>query len=516
MGGIPYTSTGCNTCRRRKVKCDETKPECLRCTNHGHKCTGYNRKKVSIHGHTELTASNQKFALDSKLALANRLKSDISRQNVNPELRAQLLTNFIESYTPQQHYLRDSTGRSLLQTLPGLTGRSAILDKAVVSVSAAFLAKQSQDEWMLHYSSKLYGNILKVLHGRITSGTKLGEDVLYTTILLQIYELVNCAPLGFMAWVAHVQGSIAISSIQGEETTAEKLFHRQLKFVTLCDAIGKRRAPYLYGTPIWRSTSDSSLRYDPIDEFIDLLAKCSTIMEKVDGIFLSLGPESREHGLAGDRILQDCLKLEEDLHRTCLSMQGKLGTPGTLFPSATPHGDFRESLETDLFPGAFDFPSLTCAESHMVYWASLVLLYPLIGEILSVLDAPVQDVPVPVYYGSTNGAQDSGISPSADVNSAYTALAEYYAGEICRSVSYCLQPDMKTLGAQLLLAPFSQCVQFFHVEGPAAKLRWCQGVLMALENLGLGLAPFLKDMVWPQYRAAQERRKSAPQKLLGG
>jgi hypothetical protein len=34
-----------------------------------------------------------------------------------------------------------------------------------------------------------------------------------------------------MAWVAN-QGAIAISSVQGEETAAEKLFHRQLKYVT--------------------------------------------------------------------------------------------------------------------------------------------------------------------------------------------------------------------------------------------------------------------------------------------
>ncbi|KAL2802697.1 hypothetical protein BJX63DRAFT_101081 [Aspergillus granulosus] len=511
MGGIPYTSTGCNTCRRRKVKCDETKPECMRCTNHGHKCTGYDRKRVFIHRHTKTAVENQTLASNS--ALVNRLQLDIPRQNVNPELRAQLLTNFIETYIPHP-YLRDRTGPSLLQTLPGLTGRSAVLDKAVISISAAFLAKQNQDEWLLQYSSKLYGSILKILHGKITSGNKLSVDILYTTIVLQIYELINCAPLGFMAWVAHVQGSIAISSVQGEGTTAEKLFHRQLKYVTLCDAIWNRKTPYLYKTPIWWSNSDSKARCDPIDELIDLLAECCTIMEKVDGFFLSQPTESDKSCLVGDQLLRNCLKLEDDLHQTCLSMQGKLGTPGTFVPGAICPTEFRGTLDTNLFPVAFDFPSLACAESHMVYWATLILLYPLIGELLSVLGVPVRDVPAPVYYGSTNGEQDSGIPPSAEVNSAYTALAEYYAGEICRSVLYCLQPDMKALGAQSLLAPFSLCAQFFKVEGPTPKLQWCQGVLVALERLGLGLAPFLKDMVWPQYRAAQERRKLAPRRLL--
>ncbi|KAF2500255.1 hypothetical protein BU16DRAFT_578253 [Lophium mytilinum] len=33
--------TGCTTCRIRRVKCDETKPACLRCTKTGRKCEGY-------------------------------------------------------------------------------------------------------------------------------------------------------------------------------------------------------------------------------------------------------------------------------------------------------------------------------------------------------------------------------------------------------------------------------------------------------------------------------------------
>ncbi|KAF2817427.1 uncharacterized protein BDZ99DRAFT_470436 [Mytilinidion resinicola] len=35
--------TGCFTCKTRRVKCDETKPHCLRCTQTGRKCDGYPR-----------------------------------------------------------------------------------------------------------------------------------------------------------------------------------------------------------------------------------------------------------------------------------------------------------------------------------------------------------------------------------------------------------------------------------------------------------------------------------------
>lgn len=35
------TFTGCWTCRARKVKCDEERPECRRCCQKGLECEGY-------------------------------------------------------------------------------------------------------------------------------------------------------------------------------------------------------------------------------------------------------------------------------------------------------------------------------------------------------------------------------------------------------------------------------------------------------------------------------------------
>ncbi|KAF2498613.1 hypothetical protein BU16DRAFT_524701, partial [Lophium mytilinum] len=38
--------TGCETCKIRKIKCDEAKPHCLRCTSTGRKCDGYSTSPV--------------------------------------------------------------------------------------------------------------------------------------------------------------------------------------------------------------------------------------------------------------------------------------------------------------------------------------------------------------------------------------------------------------------------------------------------------------------------------------
>ena len=43
----PKVRTGCSTCRARRVKCDEGKPGCRRCSDFGVECGGYNRPAVS-------------------------------------------------------------------------------------------------------------------------------------------------------------------------------------------------------------------------------------------------------------------------------------------------------------------------------------------------------------------------------------------------------------------------------------------------------------------------------------
>lgn len=44
----PKVKTGCKTCKIRRVKCDETKPSCTRCTSTGRRCDGYTPTKENF------------------------------------------------------------------------------------------------------------------------------------------------------------------------------------------------------------------------------------------------------------------------------------------------------------------------------------------------------------------------------------------------------------------------------------------------------------------------------------
>lgn len=61
----PKVRTGCLTCKIRKVKCDEGKPSCLRCTSTGRKCEGYNPPRAKVHILTGDTSAKPSGKYDS-------------------------------------------------------------------------------------------------------------------------------------------------------------------------------------------------------------------------------------------------------------------------------------------------------------------------------------------------------------------------------------------------------------------------------------------------------------------
>lgn len=123
------------------------------------------------------------------------------RFDARPEIRSQFLSSFIDGYLPPGQYLQNGTNMNMFQTLPGLIGNSPLLDKAIASLSSAFLAKQNQDDQLLQYSTKLYSSAMENLQRKIRLGRSLGKDLMYTTIIFQVYE-VCCVDIERGGWIA--------------------------------------------------------------------------------------------------------------------------------------------------------------------------------------------------------------------------------------------------------------------------------------------------------------------------
>ncbi|KAI1312940.1 hypothetical protein F5Y03DRAFT_204829 [Xylaria venustula] len=91
--------TGCLTCKRRKVKCDEAKPACARCLRSGHRCAGYEEAGVRL---TSASARRR----DAEAADGNGSNGGGGGNRSTALLRPKPMTNLVRaSLTPA--YLED-------------------------------------------------------------------------------------------------------------------------------------------------------------------------------------------------------------------------------------------------------------------------------------------------------------------------------------------------------------------------------------------------------------------------
>ncbi|PVH89123.1 hypothetical protein DL98DRAFT_647709 [Cadophora sp. DSE1049] len=67
----PKTKTGCKTCRIRRVKCDEDKPACRRCTSTGRNCDGYDIPPLNHEASSQMMSQSTMKDHSETLSLVN-------------------------------------------------------------------------------------------------------------------------------------------------------------------------------------------------------------------------------------------------------------------------------------------------------------------------------------------------------------------------------------------------------------------------------------------------------------
>ena len=212
MGGAPWRSKGCNTCRRRKVKCDLQLPFCARCLRGGHHCEGYGRPSKFIvhtfaHDEEELECMATRFQSEENIKGPGQPSkgSSIAIINVNAQIRSQLFSLFIDSYRPSspigQVNFRLKNALNLLEAFPAMVDgkNSQLLDRATSALASVFVGKKFKNDQMIHHGVSLYNQAIHSF-SRLISRQKLPvREVLCANVVFQCYE-VGC----HHSWFQHV------------------------------------------------------------------------------------------------------------------------------------------------------------------------------------------------------------------------------------------------------------------------------------------------------------------------
>lgn len=214
---MPRRSSGCFTCRARKVRCDEAKPECNTCLRRGTKCPGY-RPTQSFILHTFDERSERPGIVkenEDVYRYANKAKEEASGSqqsvvqprtpgavlastSVPPQVspvaidRVQHLSNFLSLYLPKWKGEVMTPPSDLILSLPNTPASRQVFLSALDAVSAAQLAVDNKNYPLINRSRSLYSTALSQLMRSITqSGSAHEDETLLATYLLALYEVTR-------------------------------------------------------------------------------------------------------------------------------------------------------------------------------------------------------------------------------------------------------------------------------------------------------------------------------------
>lgn len=254
---MPKRSHGCFECRKRKVRCDETKPECTTCLRRGTKCPGYRPTQSFIH-HTFDQRSDRPGIIredEERYRYANQREKDKqerrasiaqaraagagnesevvaihtrpldapSRTPAPQQLpvsqaaidRVQFLDSFLRLYLPHRRGEILTPPAAMMLYLPNVPIHNPVFSSALDAVSMAQLAVDNKNYAMIYRTRSTYGSALSRLMLSIQHPKEsLEDDTLLAAYMLALYEIF-VGVTGGNGFFYHVQGLLHLLRLRG-------------------------------------------------------------------------------------------------------------------------------------------------------------------------------------------------------------------------------------------------------------------------------------------------------------
>ena len=303
---MPTRSPGCFTCRKRKVRCDETRPGCRRCATHGVPCPGYRDDKpngIEFKDQTSVTVRRAKdiykakalnspvsgkssdssstssgsdrlydeaftpfaFASDAgsppcyneditgsqAMILSNHFNNKATPLSLHsPSLeRMQLYNEFITSYLPQNQRGVVYGHFSFLQTLAFKTSCHPALTQGLDAISLVQIGSLYKHQSLTKQGVHEYAKALSSLARSIFRGEFLyDDDVLAAVTVLAMCELyAEIQDMG-EGWAKHVNGCSQLLIARGPASMTSELsllLYSNMRHGVLLYALMGRREPFM-------------------------------------------------------------------------------------------------------------------------------------------------------------------------------------------------------------------------------------------------------------------------------
>ncbi|KAI1646963.1 uncharacterized protein F4817DRAFT_316369 [Daldinia loculata] len=490
MVGVPGKYKGCNTCRARRVACDNGRPFCKKCTDYGRECGGYERETVFIVGTQD----------DKGRCSSHPPRNQQGRRAKGKEIQQANKLDFIatEPWQPAwidvislssaagSHRVRFVALQTDLDSAIRPGSGSPRRDDDVRLSLKGFRALDVNPTFGLEpFSMKSRC----LIHLPPKSSNKQATSTSTEGLCVFLYEQNSSAAYGSEApW----KGSATLADrIRDRGPAAYQFFpeHHFFARVYRPSAIWAallNRQPTFLCSPEWTVVPWERHPRTPFDDLLDIVVLLPSVFSQASCI-TSLDA-SASHHLKEKEFLDCCVNIEHQFDIWYSMLHQRASESGSMlyWTADATHCDAHAP-----FSNVFNFPSPLMGLVHVYYWAALISFHQCIYTILTTI----------VESEGKRSPSSLGMLPEIplgiDIQKYQAPQTRTLVENVCRSLDFTLQT---TRQPDLLAAPLWVVNEFYDGigrfgDGELERL-WCAGFKGRLEAKGREVSLCLQENKW--------------------
>ncbi|KAG9253365.1 uncharacterized protein F5Z01DRAFT_624234 [Emericellopsis atlantica] len=466
MVGVPGKYQGCETCRRRRVKCSNERPFCQKCANSGRQCEGYERERVFITGtpeHRGRVASHPRQPTSS--ASSSRRRHLDSEARSTPEITPERDTAAPFAPAWEDHIALDVQGALDYAFLTSLH---------IPPQSIVCQARQNQAElqsWKIASAPYILPDVLSM---SIDGTLRLkGRCMAHLSDLTSDKEKAP-ASIAFLLEVS-VQKTTMESPVQQLGPHNFVSFPNHHFFARVF-------RPLIVD---WLTVPWANHPKTLLDQLLDLISFVPPLLQQLDAISAAAATTPRRQ--QAQTLLGNCKALESRFDQWLTSAHEETAEQQQQCYWVE---ETASALEAAPFAGLLMFRDGSTALMFLYFWMSQISFHRCIERLYTIIFEPVIDMFPPAW-------------PELLPNLELDDLGRYQqthelATSICRgldsALGYAAQPE-------LLLAPMTTALNLFRDDNTNAhdgilEIFWLEAFKSRLADKGQYLASMLERSSW--------------------
>ncbi|RMJ07283.1 hypothetical protein CDV36_013107 [Fusarium kuroshium] len=281
MVNIPGRSRGCATCRKRRVKCDESLPECLACVRMRLPCPGARTGSFFVHAVPRSYSSNEACSPALRIPGAQP-----SRASAFDQL---FVSHFVESFfgTMKPPPTPGPPSKIWLHELPVFltSSGSSSAKPAIRAASMISYGTLAGDVSIKTAARRWYAEALHHLQCQITKGNVSVDDSIICAVVMLIH-FETWAGTSRKAWLRHLKGAAMLLQVAGPERCSRGFMHQvfsHLRFQMFVAAMTENEVP-IFASQDWMTIPFRIYPKLIFDQLIDVLfsvLKCLSIADQL-------------------------------------------------------------------------------------------------------------------------------------------------------------------------------------------------------------------------------------------